>query len=250
VRELRRLLVEPERLASGPTLTLTAEEGRYLGRVLRYGAGQRLAVGDGVGHLWSAVLLDGQRARLEQPLDRPLESQPPPDPLLVLAVAVPRLDFDVLVRMACELGVDRLQPLIAEHGAVRGSWKPDRWRAILREACEQCERLWQPRLLEPRDAVGWLTAPPEGLTLLAATREPDLPLLGRVLPQGSQEAVSLTAVTLAIGAEGGWSVGEADAARVAGWRRVSLGPRILRTSTAAVSGLAALAEWRAATHHT
>jgi 16S rRNA (uracil1498-N3)-methyltransferase len=260
VRELRRLLIAPERLAAAPTLALVAEESRYLSRVLRYGPGQRFAVADGRGQLWSAVLLAGSEARLEQPLDQPLQRQAVPSPWLELAVAVPRLDFDVVVRMACELGVDRLQPLVAEHGAVRGSWKANRWQTILREACEQCERLWLPQLLEPLEAITYLSEPRAGLSLLASTRDAELPLVVAALAQGASfasaepstgasagaSAEEIPGVALAIGAEGGWSPPETEAAHAAGWQAVSLGPHILRTSTAAVAGLASLVQWREA----
>ncbi|MGB7564304.1 MAG: RsmE family RNA methyltransferase, partial [Prochlorococcaceae cyanobacterium] len=52
-------------------------------------------------------------------------------------------------------------------------------------------------------------------------------------------------LTLACGPEGGWSEAEEAAAATSGWRPVSLGPRILRCSTAAVAGLAVLDHWRA-----
>ncbi len=252
MRELRRLLIAPERLAGAPTLALVAEESRYLSRVLRYGPGQRFAVADGRGQLWSAVLLDGTEARLEQPLDQPLQRQAAPSPWLELAVAVPRLDFDVVVRMASELGVDRLQPLVAEHGAIRGSWKANRWQTILREACEQCERLWLPQLLEPLEAITYLSEPRAGRSLLASTRDAELPLVGAALAQGpclasaDAPAGARDGVALAIGAEGGWSPLESAAAQAAGWQAVSLGPHILRTSTAAVAGLASLVQWREA----
>ncbi|MCT0217831.1 16S rRNA (uracil(1498)-N(3))-methyltransferase [Synechococcus sp. CS-1329] len=248
VRELRRLLIAPERLADGTSLALAAEESRYLSRVLRYGPGDRFAVVDGQGRLWSAQLLDGAQARLEQPLDQPLQLQPAASPWLELAVAIPRLDFDVVVRMACELGVDRLQPLVAEHGALRGSWKAARWQTILREACEQCERLWLPQLLQPLTAVSYLAEARSGLPLLASTRERQLPALSAALAQvpAADLAGASPGVALAIGAEGGWSPAEAAAAQSAGWQGVSLGPHILRTSTAAVAGLATLAQWREA----
>ncbi|EAQ75055.1 hypothetical protein WH5701_08234 [Synechococcus sp. WH 5701] len=246
VRELRRLLIAPERLAAGTTLALAPEESRYLSRVLRYGPGERFAVVDGWGQLWSAVLLDGPQARLEQPLGQPLQRQAAASPWLELAVAIPRLDFDVVVRMACELGVDRLQPLVAEHGARRGSWKASRWQAILREACEQCERLWLPQLLEPLEAITYLGETRAALALLASTREAELPLLGTALAQAPADplAGAMDGVALAIGAEGGWSPAEGAAAQAAGWQAVSLGPHILRTSTAAVAGLASLVQWR------
>ena len=87
--------------------------------------------------------------------------------------------------------------------------------------------------------------PLSGWGLLATTRRPNLPLLEQVLAQWKREGVwPASAVTLAIGPEGGWTDQEEAAAMAAGWRAVSLGEPILRSSTAAVAGLAQLAGWR------
>ncbi|MEB3316533.1 MAG: RsmE family RNA methyltransferase [Cyanobacteriota bacterium] len=161
-RERRRLLIPPARLAE--RIALTAPEGHYLTRVLRLAAGQGCDVVDGVGHRWGALLAADGTLRLEQPLTAPLDSQPPPAPLLELAVALPRREVDVVWRMATELGIDRLQPLLAERGRGRERWPLERWRAILREASEQCERLWLPELAEPVAAAAWLAAPGPGHT--------------------------------------------------------------------------------------
>jgi 16S rRNA (uracil1498-N3)-methyltransferase len=329
-RELRRLLIEPGRLtraaaepsdslaakaaASGqaappagegvlPLLRLEDGESRYLTRVLRYGPGDRFAVVDGGGQLWSAVLLDRSSARLEQPLAAPLAIELLPSPLLELAVAVPRRDFDTVLRMSCELGVDRLQPLLAERGVrgteTAGPGRRERWQAIVREACEQCERLWLPQLLEPVVASTWLQNPAASSRdavrsvhgqrcWLATTRATDLPLLSELLdagvpPAGSElrgvaerrdgvvprtgaqlgggaeqrsegelvggqvpgAAHSGAVARLAIGPEGGWTPAEEQVAVDAGWQPVSLGPTILRTSTAAVAGLSLMSAWRA-----
>ncbi len=264
-RERRRLLIAPERLArQAPRLELTAEESRYLSRVLRYGPGDGFAVADGAGGLWEAVLEDRGWARLEQPLEAPLLRQAPPAPRLVLAAAVVKRDYDLLVRMAVELGVDRLVPWLADHGAVLGEPRAERWRAIAREAAEQCERLWLPEIAEPRAAgkdlagVGAGAAPP--LRLFATTRRGLLPALEAVLngeaapeqdarPEAGAGAAAAAAppaaIWLACGPEGGWSAAEEALAEASGWRPVDLGPRILRSSTAAVAGLARLSAWRA-----
>lgn len=250
-RELRRLLIAPERL--GPELLLRPEEAGYLTRVLRYRPGDRLEIIDGRGGLWCAALLDADRLRLEQPPDAPLRREPPAPIALELALAVPKRDADLVVRMACELGVDRLQPLRAERSALVGELRTERWGAILREASEQCERLWLPGVAEAAEALAWLGQQPPTLgdsqrpgscRLLATTRRPELPLLAAVLAELAGEPPGR--LTLACGPEGGWSEAEESAAFAAGWRPVSLGPRILRCSTAAVAGLALLDHWRAA----
>jgi len=254
-RELRRILIPPQRIAAAACdgngdlrVALEPGERHYLARVLRFRPGDRLAVVDGCGHLWSAVLEPEDRLRWEQPLEAPLASQEPPSPPLELAMAVPKREADLVWRMATELGADRLQPLLARRGAPGERCPISRWQEILREASEQCERLWLPELRPPLEAGPWLDQPVDGVALLATTRRPGLPSLQEVL-QGLGDAASgalcASGLRLAVGPEGGWTPEEEAAAEAAGWRPMSLGPTILRTSTAAVAGLAQLSGWRA-----
>lgn len=238
-RELRRLLIDGARLQD--CLTLQPQERHYVERVLRLRPGARLALVDGCGRLWTALLQADGRVALEQPLDSPLEQRDAPTLTLELAMAVPRHDADGVWRMACELGVDRLQPLVAERQAPGTRLAHDRWHQIIREACEQCERLWAPVLAPVQPAGAWLASSAGSLRFLATTRQ-HLPELERCLSsfQGADGHLCL-----AVGPEGGWSGEEEAVALAAGWRPVSLGATILRTSTAAVAGLARLVAWRA-----
>lgn len=250
-RELRRLLIAPERLgaAGAPqALALEPAEQHYLRRVLRLRPGDRFALTDGAGHLWSARLVEGgaaAAAELEQPLAQPLETESPPAPPLTLAVALPKRDGEVLARMAAELGIDGLQPVLAERSGGGERLRSERLEAILREAAEQCERLWLPALLPPLPATVLFRAP-AGAGLLATTRAAGLPLLDGALAGLEREPDQRwrQGITLAIGPEGGWSPAEEAQALAAGWRPVSLGATILRVSTAAVAGTAALVRWR------
>ena len=265
-RELRRLLISPERLAAvQPLLELTAAEAHYVRRVLRLRPGDRLELLDGHGALWSARLeaeagtgIPAAAAlRLEQPAAEPLRREARQPWPIRLALAVPRRDPEVVWRMATELGVDQLQPLLAERSSLRGSLPLERWGTIVAEAAEQCERLWLPELAAPAEALAWLANQQGGRRLLATTRRAGLPALEAVLTQEAaleQEAVleqhkdhpsGEPAITLAIGPEGGWSPAEEQRAEAAGWQVVSLGEAILRSSTAAVAGVARLAAWRA-----
>lgn len=254
-REWRRLLVGPERLAAcAGRLPLLPEETHYLRRVLRLRGGEQLALLDGIGRLWTARLELPAAARevgaalLEQPLDQPLQQQPAASPALELAVALPRLDGDGLLRMACELGVDRFTPLQAARSVVADRLKPQRQQAIVREAVEQCERLWLPSLSPEQPVQPWLARPaaagPE-LRLLATTRRPGLqPLAELPMLQQPPGAASPAWIRIAIGPEGGWTAAEEEGAEAAGWQPVSLGDAILRTSTAAVLAVGWLASWR------
>ncbi len=282
-RELRRLLISPERLAIAGgegqgRLAISEAEAHYLRRVLRLGCGDSLAVVDGRGQLWTAELAVGGALLLQQPLCEPLQRCPAASPTISLAMAVPRRDGELVWRMATEIGVDHLQPLIAERTQAseqgQPKWPLERWRTIVQEATEQCERLWLPQLEPPRRALELLAEPPKGLGLIATTRQSWLPLLEAALvaanPASVTTAPEITAtettapetmatpwpllgrasrqsqdLCLAIGPEGGWSDQELAAAEAAGWLAVSLGEPILRTATAAIAGVSRLASWRA-----
>jgi len=242
-RELRRLLLSPERLAAAAgtgAVVLEQAEQHYLSRVLRLRPDDRFAVVDGAGHLWLASLA-GEQAQLLQPLAGPWQSEPEPQPRLHLAVALPRRDADVLLRMATELGIDGLQPLQAER-SVAERWNRVRAQAIVREALEQCERLWLPDLQDPC-SPGAVFGAATGVRLLATTRGAQPQRLTALLPPS--RCTCPDAVTVAIGPEGGWSPAEEALAIERGWQPISLGPTILRTSTAAVAAVALLASWRA-----
>lgn len=248
-RELRRLLIGRDRLlaADGGPLPLTPEESRYLERVLRFQPGDAFAVVDGEGCLWTARLCDHRQAALEQPLAAPLQQLAGPQPRLVLAAAVVKRDFEVVVRMAVELGVDVLIPLVCERTAVQGQPRPERWRSIAAEAAEQCERLWQPEIAAPLPLAVLLTQQPAGSLLLWASARGDSrrdldALLEPLVPQAG---AAPTQICLACGPEGGWTDAEEQQALARGWQPVGLGPRILRSSTASVAGLTALSLWRA-----
>jgi len=252
-RELRRLLIPPGRLRAasagvaiepaGRLVELEPEEAHYVARVLRFRHGDRLALIDGEGQLWSATVDEPALLRLEQPLDQPLQRANRPSPAITLAMAVPKRDAELVWRMATELGATHLQPLLASRGVVRSGLPLQRWRTIVREATEQCERLWLPQLAEPVEALAWFSRAAVGPALLATTRRQGLPRLPDLLQERllSQGDPSPAEVRLAIGPEGGWSSAEEEAAQLAGWQPVSLGNAILRTSTAAITGLAWLA---------
>ncbi|MBM5783505.1 MAG: 16S rRNA (uracil(1498)-N(3))-methyltransferase [Cyanobacteria bacterium K_DeepCast_35m_m1_288] len=253
-RERRRVLIRPARLremdAQG-CLALSPEHSRYLRKVLRYAPGDCFAVVDGAGHLWDAELLDQNQARLLQPLEQPLLHETPPSPALVLVAAVVKRDFELVVRMAVELGVERLVPIACERTAVLGQLRPERWHTIAEEAAEQCERLWLLQIDPPTPLWQLLRLEPPAspaavVRLWATTRQEGLPGLSQALQNAAEAGQSLQEVWLACGPEGGWSPAEEEQAAAAGWISVQLGSTILRSSTACVAGAAVLSQWRAA----
>ncbi|CAI8158135.1 MAG: 16S rRNA (uracil(1498)-N(3))-methyltransferase [Prochlorococcus sp.] len=244
--ELRRLLVEPQRLtdpgSADGILQLSREESHYLRRVLRLRNGQSVAVVDGIGHLWEADVQVGDLLKLSTPASQPAQQQSRFSLQLGLAVVVPRRGFDELTRMSCELGIDLLQPLRSQRKTPQADERPSRWQVIIRESVEQSERLWQPDLLDTVEAsVFWQQSPKRSALAIASTRRPSIPDLQNFVEGLDQ---SFDQLWVAIGPEGGWTADEEQSAEAAGWVPVSLGDSILRTSTAAVAAAQTMVSWR------
>jgi len=244
VAELRRLLIEPKRLGTlsdgNRDLILTENERHYLRRVLRLRVNDAVAVIDGCGHLWNARLNAGAALTLDTDPSAPAENEPRPRQQLGLAVALVRRGMDDLLRMACELGMDRFQPLQTARCTPQAEHRPERWSSILREAAEQCERLWQPTLHPLRSLQEWSPPPPSQLAV-AATRCDQAQELSLWLEQA---AIPDQDLWLVIGPEGGWTEEEMVLFGERQWQPVGLAPTILRTSTAGVSAAVTLSSWR------
>ncbi len=203
-------------------------------RRLRAGDAVRLFDGDGEGWRGELLAVERRRAvvRVTERLAYSVES-----PLRVTLVqGVSKGDrMDFAVQKAVELGVHRILPAFTEHGVAnldgeRAARRAEHWRRVAVSACEQCGRNRVPEVAIPRplDQI-WLRI--ESLT-------------GFVLdPAGGNLPADLptpAGLALIVGPEGGLSEGEQQTAAERGCLRLALGPRILRTETAALVALTAL----------
>ena len=241
--ELRRLLVDPARLeglrSDEQLLPLDQEECHYLRRVLRKREGDSVALIDGRGHLWHAQLEQGQTLRLSDGVENPHDEEPMPSPKLGLAVALVRRGTDDWLRMATELGVDVFQPLQADRCTSQAERRPNRWQTVVREATEQCERLWMPELRDACPLEHWDPGPSVRVGIAVSRSAGSLGLDEWMLKAGDP-----LDTWLVVGPEGGWTQAEVDRALNKGWEPVAMGPTILRTSTAAVRAAVSLVSWR------
>jgi len=146
--------------------------------------------------------------------------------------------MDYTIQKAVELGVAAVQPLLTERSIVRldGERRARRvahWQAVAVAACEQCGRNVVPPVLPVVPLPDWLA----GQTVASGVR-----LL--LSPAGRSRLADLerpaAPLHLLAGPEGGWSAGEEALAVDAGFVAVRLGPRVLRTETAALAALAAM----------
>jgi len=237
VAERRRLLLTPDRLNKGGPVLLNTDEQHYLRRVLRLRCGEQVDVIDGCGRLTRATLVEPQLLALDT---TPQQIEPLAQPQLGLAVALMRRGMDEVIRMACELGIDQIQPLRCDRCIPQAEHRPERWSAIVREAVEQCERLWMPELFELKDLSQWM-GDDRGQRLVGVTRETAPPALTQWL-RHQADPVQLT--WLMVGPEGGWTREELRLFSEAKIQPVQMGSTILRSSTAAVAGAVELVRWR------
>ncbi len=227
----------PVPLAVGQTVELDENARRHVVQVLRLRAGDGIVLFNGEGGEWPATIVEaGKRsvqARIESFTD--IDRESPLNVHLGLGISKgERMDF--ALQKATELGVARITPLFTERVVVRLDDKrlakrQDHWRGVIVAACEQSGRNRLPVLHDAMSFADWLAVRDEACRLfldpVAARSLKDLPA-----PE--------TRVALAIGPEGGFSARERDRIRERDFTGVQLGPRILRTETAAMAALAAV----------
>jgi len=228
-----RLFVASQWL-TGAHLTLTGEQHRYLTRVLRLTAGARVDLYDGLGlEVAATIARAGSREVTLHMGDRRQVARPPAPPVTLLQ-GLPRAErMDLVIQKATELGAARVVPVRAERSAAGQQAKADRWQKIAREAAQQCGRPDLPAvapLLSLGEAIAGIDR--SATRLVPWEEAPGAPPLGRAMPP------SPVAVAVLIGPEGGLTTEEVELATGAGFQIVTLGPRILRTETAAIAALA------------
>jgi len=230
-------IYHPAPLDSGAVAVLDGNAANHVARVLRLPAGAALILFNGDGGEYRAridsLTKTGVAVRVGEYQGRECES-----PLTIrLAQGISRGErMDYTLQKAVELGVNRVIPLFTEHCGVqldgeRLEKRLRHWQGVVISACEQCGRNRVPQVAAPLTLTHWLASPGEGLRLVL---DPDA---GQTLAQLPAPAGP---VTLLAGPEGGLSDQELELAKESGYVGLRLGPRILRTETAAVAALAAL----------
>jgi 16S rRNA (uracil1498-N3)-methyltransferase len=226
----------PQPLSTGAALAPTLDQSRYLTQVMRLKAGDELRVFNGRDGEWRCSVAEVlKRGCLLKAEERVRDQILPPDVELILAV-VKKSPLEFAVEKATELGVRRIR-LVRTARTQPQTIRLDRLDIIAVESAEQTGRMDVPEIVasEPLDALldGW--DPERRLMFCDETGGP--PAL-TALPKAGGQAWGIL-----IGPEGGFSPDERDRLRALPFATaVSLGPRVLRADTAAVT---ALALWQA-----
>jgi 16S rRNA (uracil1498-N3)-methyltransferase len=229
----------PQPLLAGDTIALPAPVAHHAWVVrLQPGAELTLFNGDGGHYLAELSTLDkkGASARIVERVDHDCELPY----AITLAQALPEAaKMDWIIEKAVELGVAAIAPLAAQRcvvrlSAERAEKRQAHWQGVIVAASEQSGRNRLAQLTAVEDFGKWIARPASAPRILLSPRgEQSLAAWAR--------AQSPQALTLMVGPEGGFSAAEEDAAIAQGALALSMGPRILRTETAALAALAMLA---------
>jgi 16S rRNA (uracil1498-N3)-methyltransferase len=228
----------PDDIPAHGRCMLPAAQAHHVARVLRLQVGEALTLFDGRGNEYPAVIAEIAKSRVVIQVGdgKPVDREPPIAVTLAQAISsAERMDYTV--QKAVELGVKEIQPLQSARSVVRldqarAQRRREHWQSIAIAACEQCGRNRIPRVLPVKRFSEWL-----GELLNERARV-------MLSPVASVSIKSLpmprSGITILAGPEGGLTPEEGDDARRSGFVAVRLGPRILRTETAAVAALAAM----------
>ena len=229
-------LYQPGPLTPGQSVALCEDAANHAGKVLRMQAGEALELFNGDGNNYAAVIIEVGKKQMvvdiqsssENPIESPLK--------LHLGQGISRGDrMDFAIQKAVELGVSEITPLFTERCGVkldadRLEKKREQWQKIVISACEQSGRSVVPPVHQPVTLEKWLGQPDNCLKL---TLDPWTSATIKQLSPTDR-------LRLVIGPEGGFSDREVAATTLAGFQPVRLGPRVLRTETAALTAIAAL----------
>lgn len=218
---------------------LPSAKAHHVAHVLRLAPGDAVVLFDGQGGAYDAVISKCARGDVSVQVRGQREEDRESPLQVTLAQAVSSGErMDYTIQKAVELGISAIQPLMAERCVVRLSGeraarRVQHWQSVVVAACEQCGRNRVPEVRPLLSLREWLdaAATTEGIRLLLA---PEGSVALRELPRPT------AMVTVLAGPEGGFTASESADAERFGFSPLRLGPRVLRTETAAVALLAAM----------
>ncbi len=229
----------PEKLALGAIVKLPESATIHAVRVLRMVEGDEATLfnGDGVDYACELTSVKKNEVLAKVKGSKVIDNESPLNITLLQGISSgDRMDYTI--QKAVELGVRHIQPIATERSVVklnqeRAAKRLTHWQNVAISACEQSGRAFVPTVLEPQPLHRWLAENPY--------QEQCRILLN---PVGANRIAALTKpisdIQLLIGAEGGLSPNEIEMASNHGFQSIILGPRILRTETAALAAIASM----------
>ena len=238
---MQKFTIDPELICADSTgkaqkIPITGQDARHMGRVLRLKPGDPVSMTDGRGTDYQGQVADitpdtvdvkiisQERSKTESRLD-----------LTVCSAMLKDKKMDGIVRELTQIGVTSWIPFFSERSVPSPDPKKlarrlERWRTIARESLKQCRRSCELNIAFPCDFEAVLAHASEATHCIAFWEGSDQPL---ALPR--QDFNPSSRALVLIGPEGGFTESEIYRAKAAGFTPYSLGPRILRAETAALT---------------
>jgi 16S rRNA (uracil1498-N3)-methyltransferase len=230
----------PCKLGNGSEVRLPPEAAHHAARVLRLAVGEPVTLFDGHGGEFEARITRMDRGEVTIKTGAHLAVEREAPLYILLAQGLSSGDrMDLTLQKSVELGVAAIQPVATERSVVklkneRAAKRAEHWQNLVISACEQCGRNrvppvapllglgeWLAQISQPGDELRLMLSPHAAVSLRELA-----PANGRIM--------------LLAGPEGGLAPGEVQSAQSRGFAPVRLGPRVLRTETAALAALAAI----------
>lgn len=229
----------PNPLTIGVTAALSENAAAHATRVMRLKVGDTLTLfcGDGVDYQCALVSVEKKTASVEVLSQEKINNESPLNMRLLQGISSgDRMDYTI--QKAVELGVTEIFPLSTERSVTklsgdRAEKRVEHWQGVAIAACEQSGRAVLPKIHFPLTLAQWLSQhdTQQSLNLLLN------PVAAKTLAQLTKPE---NQIHLLIGPEGGLSPGEIELANQNNFQSIVLGPRILRTETAALTAISSM----------
>jgi 16S rRNA (uracil1498-N3)-methyltransferase len=226
-------LYHPGPIVCPEFLELNANTSHHLATVLRANIGDRVILFNGDGREYCGTLQQIQKKLVTINITHQASVQRESPIYIHLGQGLCRGDkMDWVIQKSVELGVNEITPLITDYSNVkldaeRSDKKQQHWQQVMISACEQSGRTILPRLHPIQPLAQWVQNTEASLKWILDPNDPQ-PLTTHLKPDS---------IALLIGPEGGLSPSEIEAAQIARFNAVQLGPRVLRTETAPIVAL-------------
>ena len=226
-------------LALNTEIQLSENAAAHATRALRLNVGDKATVFNGDGFDYECTLSSVKKNAVSATISsaKQINNESPLSITLLQGISSgDRMDFTI--QKAVELGVTKIQPINSQRSVVklsaeRAEKRIEHWQNVAISACEQSGRAYVPKVLPPLSLEAWLSQNPHS----DATRILLNPVGARRLAEIPKPNSS---IELLIGAEGGLSNAEIDLATSQQFQSIVLGPRILRTETAALTAISVM----------
>ena len=236
-----RLLIESPLIKPNSIIEINDNDFNYLVNVMRKKNGEELLVFNGVDGQWLAQIIEVNKKNCLLKIISQNKTQYTPPKITLAFAPVKNIRIDFIASKATELGITKFQPILTQHTIV-DKVNLERFKANIKEAAEQCERLDLPAIFEPIKLNNFLKKLKENQILILCDESGNGKKASEVLPK--IQTSNQSEIIILIGPEGGFSKTEFEQLdQTDNLHKITLGPRILRADTAIIAAITLVQEF-------